>query len=80
MNFKALPELTATGQDQPVEVPRGALLLVRCAIADVEVRHSAGSNDKLTVPSGTLLPLGPSLGQTIYLRAGAGAVIQLALT
>jgi len=80
MNFKALESLTATGSDQAVEVPRGATLIVRPLAASVEVRDVLGSTAKLTIPADSLVMLGPSYGQTVYLRAASGTVIELGLT
>ena len=80
MNFKALEPLTASGSDQAVEVPRGATLIVRPLAANVEVRDVAGGSAKLTIPADSMVMLGPSYGQTVYLRATAGTVIELGLT
>lgn|GEM_PF-1703292 len=80
MNFKALEPLTATGSDQAVEVPRGATLVVHPLAASVEVRDVAGGTAKLTIPADSMVMLGPSYGQTVYLRATAGTVIELGLT
>lgn len=80
MNFIAMEPLVANGSDQPVEVPRGATLLVHPLAASVEVRHQAGATAKLTITADSLVPLGPSLGQTVHLRAVAGTTIELALT
>ncbi len=80
MNFKAMEPLTATGLDQAVEVPRGATLIVRPLAANVEVRDVAGETAKLTIPADSMVMLGPSYGQTVYLRATAGTVIELGLT
>jgi hypothetical protein len=80
MNFQALDSLTATGSDQVVEVPRGATLVVHPLAANVEVRHVSGGTAKLTIPADSLVMLGPSYGQTVYLRAVAGTVIELGLT
>ncbi|HET6497948.1 MAG TPA: hypothetical protein VFH17_02705 [Coriobacteriia bacterium] len=80
MNFKALESLTATGSDQAVEVPRGATLIVRPLAANVEVRDVSGATAKLTIPADSMVMLGPSYGQTVYLRATAGTVIELGLT
>ena len=80
MNFKALEPLTATGSDQAVEVPRGATLIVRPLAANVEVRDVTGGTAKLTIPADAMVMLGPSYGQTVYLRATAGTVIELGLT
>lgn len=80
MNFQALDSLTATGSDQAVEVPRGATLVVHPLAANVEVRHVNGGTAKLTIPADSLVMLGPSYGQTVYLRAIAGTVIELGLT
>ncbi len=80
MNFKALEPLTATGSDQAVEVPRGATLVVHPLAASVEVRDVAGGTARLTIPADSLVMLGPSYGQTVYLRATAGTVIELGLT
>jgi len=80
MNFKALEPLTASGSDQPVEVPRGATLIVRPLAASVEVRDVAGGTAKLTIPADSMVMLGPSYGQTVYLRATTGTVIELGLT
>ncbi|MEW6249195.1 MAG: hypothetical protein AB1716_00985 [Planctomycetota bacterium] len=79
MNYQALPALTATGSDQAVDVPRGHTLIVHPIGASCEVRHVA-AGDKLTIPADTLVFLGESLGQTVYLRAQAGTTIELALT
>jgi len=80
MNFKALEPLTATGSDQAVEVPRGATLVVHPLAASVEVRDVTGGTAKLTIPADSMVMLGPSYGQTVYLRATAGTVIELGLT
>jgi hypothetical protein len=80
MNFQALDSLTATGSDQTVEVPRGATLVVHPLAANVEVRHVSGGTAKLTIPADSMVMLGPSYGQTVYLRAVAGTVIELGLT
>ncbi|MEW6249182.1 MAG: hypothetical protein AB1716_00920 [Planctomycetota bacterium] len=80
MNFKAMEPLTATGSDQPVEVPRGATLVVHPLAASVEVRDVSGGTGKLTIPADSMVMLGPSYGQTVYLRATAGTVIELGLT
>lgn len=80
MNFQAIPPLTATGADQAVEVPRGATLVVHPLAANVEVRDVAGDTAKLTIPADSMVMLGPSYGQTVYLRAAAGTVIELAVT
>jgi len=80
MNFKALEALTATGSDQAVEVPRGASLVVHPLAANVEVRDVSGATAKLTIPADSMVMLGPSYGQTVYLRATAGTVIELGLT
>lgn len=80
MNFKALESLTASGSDQAVEVPRGATLIVRPLAANVEVRDVSGGTAKLTIPADSMVMLGPSYGQTLYLRATAGTVIELGLT
>jgi len=80
MNFKALEPLTATGSDQAVEVPRGATLIVHPLAANVEVREVTGGTAKLTIPADSMVMLGPSYGQTVYLRATAGTVIELGLT
>lgn len=80
MNFKALEPLTASGSDQPVEVPRGATLVVHPLAANVEVRDVAGGTAKLTIPADSMVTLGPSYGQTVYLRATTGTVIELGLT
>lgn len=80
MNFKAIEPLTASGEDQPVEVPRGATLVVHPLAASVEVRDVTGGTAKLTIPADSMVMLGPSYGQTVYLRATAGTVIELAVT
>ncbi len=80
MNFQAMEPLTASGTDQPVEVPRGATLLVHPLAANVEVRDVAGGTAKLTIPADSMVMLGPSYGQTVYLKATAGTVIELAVT
>ena len=80
MNFKALEPLTATGSDQAVEVPRGATLVVHPLAASVEVRDVAGGTARLTIPADSMVMLGPSYGQTVYLRATVGTVIELGLT
>jgi len=80
MNFKALEPLTANGADQSVEVPRGATLIVHPLAASVEVRHVTGGTAKVTIPADSMVMLGPSYGQTVYLRATAGTVIELGLT
>jgi hypothetical protein len=80
MNFVAMEPLVASGSDQPIEVPRGATLLVHPLEAGVEVRDRPGATAKLTITAGSLVPLGPSLGQKVYLRATAGTTIELALT
>ncbi len=80
MNFKALEPLTARGSDQAVEVPRGATLIVRPLAANVEVRDVSGAAAKLTIPADSMVMLGPSYGQTVYLRATAGTVVELGLT
>jgi len=80
MHFQALEPLTATGSDQAVEVPRGATLVVHPLAANVEVRDVTGGTAKLTIPADSMVMLGPSYGQTVYLRATAGTVIELGLT
>lgn len=80
MNFQAIEPLTANGSDQAVEVPRGATLVVHPLAANVEVRDIAGGTAKLTIPADSMVMLGPSYGQTVYLRANAGTVIELAVT
>jgi len=80
VNFIALNPLTATGSDQAVSVPRGYHLIIRAVDGDVELRHQTGAAAKLTFPLGTLASLGPSLGQTVYVKATAGVTIELALT
>ncbi|MBP9035633.1 MAG: hypothetical protein KBG29_17205 [Pseudomonadales bacterium] len=80
MNFQAMEPLTANGSDQPVEVPRGATLVVHPLAANVEVRDVAGGTAKLTIPADSMVMLGPSYGQTVYLKATAGTVIELAVT
>jgi len=80
MNFQAIEPLTASGEDQPVEVPRGATLVVHPLAANVEVRDVAGETAKLTIPADSMVMLGPSYGQTVYLKATAGTVIELAVT
>ncbi|MEP0848339.1 MAG: hypothetical protein HRF50_16140 [Phycisphaerae bacterium] len=80
MNFQALEPLTATGSDQAVEVPRGATLVVHPLAANVEVRDVSGGTAKLTIPADSMVMLGPSYGQTVYLRATPGTVIELGLT
>lgn len=80
MNLVVLEPLTADGNDQPVQVPRGNRLLVRATTADVEIRHVPGGTAKFTVTAGNTLRWGQSLGQVVYLRATAGTVIELALT
>lgn len=83
MNFIALPAMTGDGADQPVTIPRDHTLLI-LADGDVQVRDTpkpdeGDDTDCLTIPSGTLAPIGPSLGQVVYLRAAEGVAIQLAL-
>lgn len=80
MNFQAREPLTADGTDQPVAVPRGATLVVHGIGGEVELRDEAGSAARLTIPADALVMLGPSYGQTVYLRAAAGTVIELGLT
>jgi hypothetical protein len=80
MNFQAIEPLTASGEDQPVEVPRGATLVVHPLAANVEVRDVAGGTAKLTIPADSMVMLGPSYGQTVYLKATAGTVVELAVT
>jgi len=80
MNFQAMDSLTATGTDQPVEVPRGATLVVHPIADNAEVRDVAGDTAKLTIPADAMVMLGPSYGQTVYLRATSGTVIELAVT
>jgi hypothetical protein len=80
MNFVAMEPLVANGSDQTIDVPRGATLLVHPLEAGVEVRDRQGATAKLTITAGSLVPLGPSLGQTVYLRSVAGTTIELALT
>lgn len=80
MNFQAMEPLTANGTDQPVEVPRGATLVVHPLAANAEVRDVAGGTAKLTIPADSMVMLGPSYGQTVYLKATAGTVIELGLT
>jgi len=80
MNFKALEPLTATGSDQAIDVPRGATLVIHPLAASVEVRHITGGTAKVTIPADSMVMLGPSYGQTVYLRATAGTVIELGLT
>jgi len=61
-------------------VRRDELLYIRATTADVEVRAVPNAAAKLTIPAGTLVPLGRSHGQTLYLRATEGTVIELAVT
>lgn len=83
MNFQALPALTGDGTDQPVNIPRDRTLLI-IADGDVQVRdlpkpEEGEDTAALTIPADTLVPIGPSLGQVVHLRAAEGVVIQLAL-
>lgn len=80
MNFRPFEPLLATGNDQPVELRRDELLYIRATTADVEVRAVPNASAKLTIPAGTLVPLGRSHGQTLYVRATEGTVIELAAT
>ncbi|MBP7747052.1 MAG: hypothetical protein KA383_13070 [Phycisphaerae bacterium] len=80
MNFRALEPLIADDSDQPVEVPRGAMLVVHPLAANVEVRDVAEGTAKLTIPADAMVMLGPSYGQTVYLKAIVGTVIELAVT
>lgn len=80
MNFRAIGPLVANGSDQEIEVPRGATLVVHPVGAAVEVRDVAGADGKLTIPADALVMLGPSNGQTVYLKADADTVIELAVT
>jgi hypothetical protein len=77
MNLHVLPSLTANGTDQAVEVPRGYVLAIH-ATAAAELRHVA-SGPAFPIPADTIVCLGESLGQTVYVRATAGTVISLAL-
>jgi hypothetical protein len=80
MNFLAKSALVADGSDQAVDVPRGGTLIVHPLAANVEVRDVAGAAAKLTIPADSMVMLGPSYGQTVYLRAAGGTVIELAVT
>jgi len=80
MNFIAQPPLVGTGQDQAVDVPRGALPIVHATTADVQVRDVQDGAAVLTVPAFTILPLGESRGQTLYLRTAVGATVEVAFT
>jgi len=46
----------------------------------VEVRDVAEGTAKLTIPADAMVMLGPSYGQTVYLKAIVGTVIELAVT
>ncbi len=78
MNIQILPSISASGVDDLVVVPRGHCLAF-CAVGVVELRHEL-NGDKITLPSNTWIILGESHGQTVYLRAAAGTLIELALT
>ena len=80
MNLKALAPLTADGSDQPVVVPRGYCLAFHPIGATAELRDTVGSTKKGTFAADKWVTLGESLGQTVYLRATAGTVIELLLT
>jgi hypothetical protein len=77
MNLKVLEPLQANGTDQAVEVPRHYGLMVRSA-SEVELRDTPGGN-VFVLPADTPVWLGPFLGQTVYVRAVAGATVYLAL-
>ncbi len=77
MNLKVLPKLTADGSDQAVEVPRGYVLAIHSTAA-AELRHQQ-NGPAFPIPADTIVTLGESLGETVYVRATAGTVISLAL-
>jgi hypothetical protein len=77
MNLKVLPKRTADGSDQAVEVPRGYVLAIH-ATAAAELRH-VPDGPAFPIPADTIVCLGESFGQTVYVRATAGTVISLAL-
>ena len=79
MNLQLLAALTATGSDQPVIVPRDYALAIYPVSNDATLRDASGGANAITIPADMLTVLGRSLGQTVYLRATAGTVIQLAL-
>jgi len=77
MNLKVLPKLTADGTDQAVNIPRGYVLAI-CASANAELRHQV-NGPAFPLPASTIVCIGESLGQTVYVRAAAGTEISLAL-
>lgn len=77
MNLNVFPPLTADGSDQAIEVPRGYVLAIHTTAA-AELRHVPGG-PAFPIPADTIVTLGESLGETVYVRAMAGTVISLAL-
>jgi len=76
MNAVVKTPITATGDDQAVTVTRDCQLVVLCKTAEVEIRNAA-LGDAFPIPANTPFVLGASGGQTMYLRATAGATIYL---
>ncbi len=77
MNLEIKTPLVANGSDQAVVVRRGYVLAIH-ATAAAELRHVA-NGPAFPIPADTIVCLGESLGQTVYVRATAGTVISLAL-
>ncbi len=77
MNLIVQNPITASGEDQPLPVPRGYVLMIS-ATAAFELRHTAGG-PAFPMPPGVPITIGESQQQTVYVRADAGTVISWAL-
>lgn len=77
MNLEIKAPLIADGSDQVVVVPRGYVLAIH-ATAAAELRH-VPDGPAFPIPADTIVTLGESLGETVFVRATAGTVISLAL-
>ena len=80
MNLQALEPLTANGSPQAVSVPRGYQLIVHPIGQEAQISQAATGTARITAPADQWCYLGESLGQTLYITAAAGTVIELALT
>jgi hypothetical protein len=80
MQLQVLQSLIADGADQQVQIKKGYCLLIHSIGASCTLRASDGAADSFTIPADSPTPLGEALQDyTVYLRATAGTVIDLAL-